>query len=82
MGGIGSFISSAVKTVTGGLLGAPEVPKAKAARQQFLDPNRGARIAAARKAKANLAGGRSSLKIDLAGNVSEEKQTRGGLTIG
>ncbi len=82
MGGIGSFVKSAVSSVTGGLLMQPEVPKAKEARQQFLDPNRGKRIAAARKAKGQLSKGRSSLRIDLAGADDDQKQTRSGVTIG
>ncbi|NIV37814.1 MAG: hypothetical protein GWN58_52900 [Anaerolineae bacterium] len=83
MGGIGKFVSKAIGGVTGLL--APEVkePKPVEAKKQFLDPNRGKRIAAARKAKGKLAKGRSSLKIDL--NVPQEEegsQVREGLTIG
>lgn len=82
MGGIGNFVKSALGPLTGGLLGAPEVPKAKEARQQFLDPNRGKRIAAARKAKGATAGGRNSLRIDLSNGGDDSSQTRSGLTIG
>ena len=81
MGGIGSFISSALGAVSGGLLGGPKIPKQKKAREQFGDPNRGARIAAARKQRAALTQGRSSFKIDLAESSDEQKQVRGGITI-
>lgn len=82
MGGIGEFVKSAVGGLTGGLL-APKMPKAAEARQQFMDPNRGKRIAAARKAKMALGNqGRSSLKIDLSGGDDDGGQTRGGVTIG
>ncbi len=84
MGGIGEFVKSAVGSLSGGLLMGPEIPKAKAARQQFMDPDRGKRIAAARKAKMGQSTkGRSSLKIDLDSNGSDGSgQTRSGLTIG
>ena len=82
MGGIGSFISKAIGGVLGTVLGAPKIPKQKEARKQFGDPNRGAKIAAARKQRAALTAGRSSFKIDLQDSGDDEqKQVRGGLTI-
>ncbi len=74
------FISDLIGGVLGTVLGAPKIPKQKEARKQQGDPNRGARIAAARKQQEALARGRSSFKIDLT-DSDEQKQVRGGITI-
>ncbi len=75
------FISDLIGGVLGTVLGSTKIPKQKEARKQQGDPNRGARIAAARKQKQALAGGRSDFRIDLGKSSDEQQQVRSGITI-
>lgn len=78
-------VKNLLGTLTGGLLGQADIPKAKEARKQAAgtDPNRGAEIAAARRRQAAASQGRSSFRIDLGSGASNEagKTTRGGVSI-
>jgi hypothetical protein len=71
MGGVSNIVGS----LTGGLLGGPEIKPQKQALAQKtnVDPNRGKAISEAKKAKAAAAGaaGRSSLRVDLTGGESQ-----------
>ena len=76
-----------VGTLTGCLLGGPDIPKpekAPKAQETLVDPNRGAALSAARKRRLQAAGaaGRSAFRIDLTtGGASGGTQTRSGITI-
>lgn len=84
-------ISKLVGTLTGGLLGAPDVqePDYKGAQKQKgdVDPNRGEELAGARKRKLAAARrkGRSAFRIDLttgAGGDDGNSAARGPIQLG
>lgn len=82
MGGANKLIG----TLTGGLLGQPDIktPKApKPPKTDNLDPNTGAALAAARRRRAAVAGaqGRKAFRIDLGTVNPSDQQTRSGITI-
>lgn len=99
MGGIADFVKSVVSAperLGDALLAGAKPKKPKTLQQQqqtlqkktttqFFDPDRGARVAAARKAAGASKGSlKQQFRLDLvdAGSDDDGRQTRSGLTIG